>query len=309
MKIKYLTILLILIVHANLLFAQQEIEILSDGLSLSGTILSPTNKANTVVLLISGSGNTNRDGNVLNAGYTNNSMKIIAETLNDNGIASLRYDKRGVGKSINDTFNEAHLNFNQYVSDAIACITYLQKEFDHVIIAGHSLGALVGILAAQTTKVDKIICLAGISDSGYNTIKRQLSSQPKFAKDAAFPILDNIKNGNKVDSVPPFLAALFRPEIQGYLKSFISYNPQEEIKKLNIPILIIQGSTDIQITTEEAKKMGEANRRAKLILIDEMNHVLKRVSADINKNLATYSNPNLPLHEDLMPHIIDFITK
>ncbi|MBQ4820297.1 alpha/beta hydrolase [Aquimarina sp. MMG016] len=309
MKKPILTLLLFSFLSLTILYAQNEIEIKTDNLILHGTLINPNNNAKTIVLFISGSGNTDRNGNSYagNQEYVNNSLKMLAEALSDNGIASLRYDKRGVGKSRNESFTERDLRFGHFVNDAISCINYLQKEFDQILIAGHSQGALVGILAAQKAKIHKFISLAGLSDSGYNTIKRQLSNQPEFVTGAAFPILDSIKNGKKVDSIPQFLNTIFRPQIQDYLISFINQNPQKELNKLDIPILVVQGTTDLQITVDEAKKMADANKKSKLLIIEKMNHILKKAEADPNKNLLTYNNPELPLHENLLKPILEFI--
>ncbi len=301
-------LLLAILLNFSFAYTQEEIQINSGELKLSGTLLTPKTKSKKVVLLISGSGNTDRDGNSLgfNIKYTNNSLKMLAEALAQQGIASLRYDKRGVGKSTNIATPEETLRFDHFVQDAIRCIEYLEKDYDQIVIAGHSQGALVGMLAAQQTKVYKFISLAGLSSSGYSTLKRQLGNQPKFVTEAAFPILDSLQNQKKVDSVPAFLQTIFRPQIQGYLISFLKYDPQKEIKKLDIPILVIQGTNDLQITVEEAKTMVSANKNAILLTIEEMNHVLKKSEADLNKNLATYSDPNLPLHKELVNTILKF---
>lgn len=291
--------------------AQEEIAILSTDIELRGTLIKPTENTNTVVLIISGSGNTDRDGNTLGINYTNNSLKMVAEALAENNIASLRYDKRGVGKSISDSLNIEKLTFEDYVNDAANWITYLKKDFDTVIVMGHSLGALIGTLATQKSGAHKLITLAGIASSGYETLKRQLSTnQPEFVTKAALPILEKLNNNERVDSVPMFLNTLFSPKLQGYLISWLSYDPKVEIKKLDIPVMVIQGTTDIQITVEEAQEMAKANTSSELVIIKNMNHVLKEIDTiEMSKNIATYSNPDLPLHNELMKSIITFIKK
>ncbi|RZT00306.1 alpha/beta hydrolase [Aquimarina brevivitae] len=307
--IKILTFLLLL-PFTSAILAQEEVTINSNNINLSGTLLNPKN-TKTVVLLISGSGNTDRNGNSL-VGTTlleNNSLKMVAEALFEKNIASLRYDKRGIGKSNTTSIKEETLTFDMFVNDAIAWVHFLSERYSKIIIAGHSQGGLVAILAAQKTNVTKIITLAGLGDSAYNTLKTQLQNQPKFVTDTALPILDKIKAGQKVDSIPPYLMSVFRPQIQNYLQSFLSYDPKSEIEKLSIPALIVQGTTDIQISVENAKTLAEGNEKAELLIIEGMNHVLKDAESDRTKNLKTYSNPDLPLHPSLMPPIIAFIEK
>ena len=86
------------------------------------------------------------------------------------------------------------------------------------------------------------------------------------------------------------------------------YNPSEEIKKLNIPILIVNGTTDLQVDEDQAKKLKEAYPEAELMIIDNMNHVLKDVTEDdITSNMATYNNPDLQLSDGLMEVMIGFV--
>jgi pimeloyl-ACP methyl ester carboxylesterase len=310
MQIQSKILLILLLLGFNsFAYSQEEVSIVSNDLQLSGTLIDPNSEAETVVLIISGSGKTDRDGNTFELGYINNCLKMIAEDLSSRGIASLRYDKRGVGKSINDSLNTEFLRFNQYIDDATIWINYLKSKYRHVIVLGHSQGSLIGIIAAQQGNPHKFISLAGIGESGYNTLKRQLSNQPKYVSDAAIPILDSLNNHIKVDSVPQFLYSLFNPKLQGYLMSWLNYSPEIEIKKLDIPILIIQGTTDIQITVDDAKTLANSNKNSDLVIINNMNHVLKYFEGDISQNISTYSNPNLPLHQELADTIVNFIRK
>lgn len=289
--------------------SQEEVTLLSGDVELSGTLINPNGNAKTVALIIAGSGPTDRDGNTMAVGYKNNSLKMVAVALAENGIASLRYDKRGIGKSANDSIKASEIRFSHFVEDAENWVNYLREQFDTVVVIGHSLGGLIGMMAAQKSNVSKFISLNGMGDSGYNTIKRQLGGQPAFVTDMALPILDSLNNGVKVDSVPPFLNSLFAPVLQDYLISWLQISPSEEIGKLDIPVLVVQGNTDIQVTLEDGEAISNSAANAEMVIVDQMNHVLKEVSEDKLKNLATYSNPDLPLHKDLMEPIINFIKK
>jgi pimeloyl-ACP methyl ester carboxylesterase len=118
-----------------------------------GTLLLPSAPGPVpVVLLIAGSGPTDRDGNSpLLPGGGPASLRLLAEALADHGIASLRYDKRGIGASKMTPEHLKTLRFDSYVDDAEAWAKRLQGDsrFSRVVIAGHSEGALIGTLAAQ----------------------------------------------------------------------------------------------------------------------------------------------------------------
>ncbi len=260
-----------------------------------------------VALIISGSGPTDRDGK--NPMMKNNSLKILATELSKNGIATLRYDKRGVADSKAAAKSEKDLRFDDYVSDAKEWIYLLKKDnrFSEVIIVGHSEGSLIGMLAGMS--INKFISIAGFGQSADKVLKEQLSSQPKVVQDLSFPIIDSLKHGNTIETVPPMLNSLFRPSVQPYMISWFKYDPQDEIKKLSIPILILQGTNDIQVGVGNARRLSNANPNAELFLITGMNHILRITDGDRQANLTTYSNSNLPIAEELVKAITDFIRR
>lgn len=239
-----------------------------------------------VALIISGPGPTDRDGN--NPMMKNNSLKILATELSKNGIATLRYDKRGVADSKAAAKSEKDLRFDDYVSDAKEWIYLLKKDnrFSEVIIVGHSEGSLIGMLAGMS--INKFISIAGFGQSVDKVLKEQLS----LVQDLSFPIIDSLKHGNTIETVPPMLNSLFRPSVQPYMISWFKYDPQDEIKKLSIPILILQGTNDIQVGVENARRLSNANPNAELFLITGMNHILRITDGNRQANLATYSNSN-----------------
>ena len=258
-----------------------------------------------VALIIAGSGPTDRDGN--NPVMKNNSLKMLAAELTKNGIATLRYDKRGIAESKASVKSEADLRFDDYVNDAKGWIQLLKadKRFSKVIVIGHSEGSLLGMIAA--VNADKFISIAGAGQSADKILKEQLSSQAKEVQDLCFPIIDSLKNGKTVDNINPMLFSLFRPSVQPYMISWFKYDPQIEIKKLSIPTLIIQGTNDIQVSVEDARRLSKANPGAKLVMIDKMNHIFKLVDGDRQKNITTYNDSSLPIADELSKSIIGFI--
>ena len=276
---------------------------------LFGTLTTPDlTKKYPVALLIAGSGPTDRNGN--NSMMKNNSLKMLAEVLAKNGIASLRYDKRGIGESKASAISEQSLVFENYTEDAKSWINLLKqdKRFSAVIVIGHSEGSLIGMIAGA--KANKFISIAGPGESADKLIKAQIASKSnKQLEDLTFPIIDSLKSGHNVKKVDPMLNSLFRPSIQPYLISWFKYNPQSEIKKLNVPILIVQGSNDLQVTVKDAETLSQANKNAELLIVDKMNHVMKIVEGDKQANLDSYNNESLPLSEIMTKKIISFIKK
>lgn len=274
-----------------------------------GTLTTPNlSQKYPVALLISGSGPTDRNGN--NVIMKNNSLKMLAETLAKNGIASLRFDKRGIAASKASAKSEENLRFENYIDDVKSWVDLLKKDnhFSKIIIIGHSEGSLIGMIASG--KADKFISIAGAGDSADKLIKTQIASKSnKQVEDLTFPIIDSLKNGNTVKKVDPILNSLFRASIQPYLISWFKYNPQTEIKKLNIPVLIVQGNNDLQVTVKDAESLAQSNKKAELLIVDKMNHIMKIVDGDTQANMASYNNETLPISEVMTNKIVSFIQK
>lgn len=278
--------------------------------TLEGELLIPQNiRRPPVVLIIAGSGPTDRDGN--NPSMKNNSLKFLAEGLADKGIASLRYDKRGVGGSSGAIGKESELRFENFVSDAEGWIGLLRKDkrFKGIYVAGHSEGSLIGILAVQNEKVRGLISIAGAGRSIDLVLKEQLGSQPDTLKKMAYPILDSLKVGKTVQKIPAPLYALFRPSVQPYLISWLRYDPGKEIARLKIPVLILQGTSDIQIGTEDARILAKNSYHPRLVIVEGMNHILKTSGPNRLENMMTYSNPDLPVKKELIDSIYEFICR
>jgi len=288
--------------------AQEEITLSTMTGSIYGTLQVPdVHSPVPVVLIIAGSGPTDRNGN--NTQMQNNSLKMLADSLMSHGIASLRYDKRGIAASKEAGPAEGDLLFDTYVDDAAAWIRKLRKDprFSAVIVAGHSEGSLIGMIAAGSEKVKGMISIAGAGKSADQILKDQLAGQPVAFKDASYRAIDSLKAGKLVSSVSPDLYMLFRPSIQPYMISWFRYDPQQIIAGLTMPVLIVQGVNDIQIGKEDAELLAKANPSAQLVLIQGMNHILKDSGPMRQENLATYSNPTLPLNAELVKNIIRFI--
>lgn len=279
----------------------------STGL-IHGTLTIPSGKSKkALVLIIAGSGPTDRDGN--NPRMKNNSLKQLSKFLADMGVASLRFDKRGIAASKAALIKEADIRFEHYIEDAKGWIDFLRTDerFSEVIVLGHSEGSLIGMIAAQKRNADAFISVAGVGRSADLVIIDQLEAQAPAMKEMALPIINSLKKGEMVENVNPMFSALFRPSVQPYMISWFKYDPCVEIIKLKVPVLILQGTTDIQVSVNDASLLHEAAPKASLKIIDGMNHVLKIAPENRSLNIQTYNQPKLPLHSQLCQEIGSFI--
>lgn len=309
MKIRYVLITIVFLA-ASALWSQteEELEISTETGTLKGTLLVPEVEGKTpVVLIIAGSGPTDRNGN--NAMMTNNSLQLIAAGLSKHDIASFRFDKRGIAASASAMTKEEDLRFETYIDDVELWAKQLKNDsrFSDLIILGHSEGSLIGMVAIQRTRADKFISLAGVGRPAADILREQLSAQPPAVTAMTDPIITTLEQGQTVDSVNPMLNSLFRPSVQPYLISWFKYNPAKEIAKLDCPVLVLQGTTDIQVKVKDAEMLISANPEAEKVILEGMNHVLKEAPMDRMENFKTYNDPSLPLMEGLMEAIVGFI--
>lgn len=277
---------------------------------LDGTLLVPEAKRGMpVVLLVAGSGPTDMNGN--QPGLHHNALLQLSGALAQYGIASLRYDKRGVRQSMSAAPREEDLRFEQYAADVRDWVKWLarDKRFGKVTVIGHSEGSLLGMLAARQAKVANFVSIAGPGRSADQLLQMQLATQPAEIQSMALPVIEKLKQGKTVDPVNPALQSLFRPSVQPYLISWFKYDPAKEIAKLKMPILVVQGTADIQVDAEDAWLLGAANQRATVISIDGMNHIFKKSVPDRAQNWNTYTQPELPIMPELAAVLARFISQ
>jgi len=275
---------------------------------LNGTLYAPIkqNNATKLVILIAGSGPTNRDGNQI--GLTNNSLKLLAESLVNNGIAVYSYDKRIFAQMASGKLDETSLTFDNFIDDSKAVILYFknQKKYQSITVAGHSEGALIGMVAANGN-ADAYISIAGAGRPIDEVLLEQIEKQAPFLKEEVEKSLATLKSGNTFELKNQMLASLFRASVQPYMISWIKYHPQNEIKKLQIPSLLINGEKDIQVSVQDAQLLQQAQPNAQLHIIPNMNHIFKVIQGDDIENKASYTNPELPICVELTSIITTFI--
>lgn len=286
---------------ANAAQNESEATVAVPGGVLHGSLVVPAGKGPfPVALIIAGSGATDR--NLNGPGLHTDGYKLLAQALGDAGIASLRYDKRMIGASRFANYGESDARFDTLVGDAVAWLRQLKADprFSRVSVIGHSEGSLIGMLAAQqVTGLDAYVSLAGSGYSGGDILLRQIHARSENAPIYADSdrIIHALQSGKPADvpASPPVLTALFRPSLQPYLISWFHYEPVAEIAKVKNRTLIVQGSHDVQISLDDAQRLHAALPASKLAIIEGMNHVLRDAPADFAGNIATYTQPDLPL--------------
>ena len=290
-------------------WTERDVTVERDG-QLHGTLTLPDgDHPMPGVLIVAGSGPVDRDGNIPD--LPNDSLKLLAHGLAGHGIASIRADKRAIGASVWPGLHEADLRFGDYVRDTVAWAGVLHAEprVSRVALIGHSEGALVVTLAAGRAKADRIVLLAGAGTPAGPLMERQFSEGglPPDLKGALHRILLELASGHAVDDVPPLLGQMFRPSVQPYLMSWLPLDPAVALSRVTVPVMVVQGTTDIQIGVPDARILAAARPGTQLELIEGMNHILRVAPRDRAANVATYRNPALPLHPGLVGRIAGFV--
>ena len=294
-------------------FASEAIEAPGPAGPLKGTLAGPAK--GPVVLILPGSGPTDRDGNnplgVKAAPY-----KLLAEGLAARGIASVRIDKRGMFGSAAATPSADDVTIDDYVHDTESWIAAIRARTGAscVWLLGHSEGGLIALAAAARTH-DGLCGVILVSTPGRplgEVFKTQLRANPANAPllDAADHAIDTLAKGGRVDvaTLPPPLASLFRPSVQKFEASMFGLDPAALIHSIDRPILILQGDRDIQVGVGDAERLEAARPAATLVLLHDTNHVLKSVTVDDRgANLATYADPSLPLAPGVVEAIAHFV--
>ena len=302
-------LILTLCLVSTLSFCQEKTyteEDLSISKWIDGTLLSPNNTENpSLAIIIAGSGPTKRNGN--QNFLQNNSLKKLAEELTNNGVATFRYDKRIV-KQIRKGNVDKNMMFDDFVNDASDVIDFFKAKetYSKIHVIGHSQGSLVGMLSAKD-KADGFISLAGAGQNiGDVLVEQATRMDPKLGEETQ-PAVEQLKQGKTVTDYPSALASVFSADIQPFMINWMKYSPTEIIKELEIPILLINGTKDLQVSESEAKLLKEANKKSTLIIIENMNHVLFEIKGGDLENSKSYNESFRPISPKLISSIIDFI--
>jgi pimeloyl-ACP methyl ester carboxylesterase len=287
-----------------------DITLPSEPAPLHGTLLKPDGEARAVAVIIAGSGPTDRNGDSA-MGVRGAVYRQLAEGLAERGIASVRYDKRGIAASAAAATSEADMRFDHYIADAEAWAAEAASQTGAPCawLIGHSEGALIALAVADKldSKVCGLVLLSGAGRPAGAPLREQFETLPEPLQTQASKILAELEQGRTVEEVPAPLAVLFRPSVQPYMMSWLPLDPAHLIATYEGPVMIGQGTTDIQITMTDADTLKAAKPDAELVTFEGVNHVLKASPQDRAANIATYGDADLPIAEGVAEAVADFI--
>jgi len=293
--------------------AEQPYVVRSAGLGLGGTITMPRNATGPVpvAIIIAGSGPTDRNGNSLIGGIRPNAYAQLAWRLAERGIATLRYDKRGM-PGTQGSFDITNMTLEDFAADARAAAESLSEDrrFSRVVFIGHSEGASLALIAArQGAPVAGVVHVSGLGRGLGEVLREQLSRQFDNATMVRYDTaMKHYLLGEQPADVPPALAMLFVPVNRTFLRSMAAFDPPAAIRAVRQPVLIVQGATDLQATVADAERLHALRPDAKLVVIPEMNHVLKHdTSQTMAGQMGTYKDPTVPIVMDVVTVIADWI--
>ena len=303
-----LSFLIFYLFGASVVFSQiqsKEITLHNKEIELLGT-LSYYKENTPLIIWVHGSGPVDRNGNQPAQNVKANYIKQFRDAINTKDIAFFSFDKRTANKNNHPFLKDTKVP--DFALDAQTIISHFKntKQFSEIILIGHSQGSLVAMLAAKN--IDKYISLAGAGETIDKTMIQQISKNNPTLGEAAKQQFDTLRRKGKIEVINPFLINVFAKPMQSFWYSWMLLNPAEEIKKLNIPILIINGDKDLQVQIKDAETLHAANSKSKLVIIKNMNHVLKDIQKE-EDNLSSYYSSAFPISEKLIETIDSFIKK
>jgi len=282
--------------------------------ALKGTMLAPEKAKGPAVLIIPGSGPTDRDGNNP-LGIKGAPYRLLAEGLAAKGIASVRIDKRGMFGSRRAIADPNAVTIADYAADVHNWIKVVRNETGAscVWVAGHSEGGLVALASSRSPDdICGLILLAApgrpVAEVLREQVKANLGNTPLLGQ--ALSGIGSLEKGRHVDArgMHPALLELFRPEIQDFLISMMAADPARLAADFHKPVLIMQGRRDIQVSVSDAEHLKQAAPHAKLVLLPDASHILKTVSSTSQAaTMVAYAKPNLPLAPGVVDEIAEFI--
>jgi pimeloyl-ACP methyl ester carboxylesterase len=277
-------------------------------------MLAPKNSG-AAVLIIPGSGPTDRDGNN-RLGVSGSPYKRIAEGLASKGVTTVRIDKRGMFGSSGAVADPNAVTIADYAGDVHSWVKLIRQKTGApcVWVAGHSEGGLVALVSSQKPGgLCGLILLASPGRPAGEVLRDQLRlavGNGLMLRQASSAIAA-LEAGRRPDmrSLHPELQELFAPPVHGLLISMFSYDPARLIADFHKPVLIVQGERDLQVSVADAQRLKQAAPAAKLVLLPNANHMFKLVkSADMAANKAAYTKPGIPLSPDVANEIADFVS-
>jgi len=299
--ITYITFVVFGVLASKAQVKSEEIMINNQVIQLPGT-LTYTLEKQPLLIWVHGSGGVNRYGN--QPQY----IKQFREAINKENMAFFSYDKRTANPNNVRFIQEDGIYFSDFVSDIKEVIHHFKndKRFSKIILIGHSQGSLIAMLALDN--IDKYISLAGAGETIDKTLVRQITKQSHEFGKLTEQYINELMTTGEIKEVNPNLMSLFAKQNQPFIKSWITVNPIEEIKKVAIPTLIINGDKDFQVLINDAENLHKAKPDAELVIIKNMNHVLKHIEKD-EDNMKSYMSSDFKISEELITTIVEFVKK
>lgn len=287
---------------------QTPVQIGQGDAALHGSLLKPIGPAApAAVLMIGGSGLGDRDGDGFEDRERAQTMKLLALALVDRGVVSLRYDKRGAGESA--PAGEA-TSIDQLVDDAVRWVRFLARQpgVGCVVVLGHSEGAGIAALVAHKVKLCGLVSVSGSSRNVGDLIESQGAATGRSPEVAAqiHAAIQAMKAGRPIPEVPKGYDRLFAGKAGAYMRSGINIDPTAELAEVSVPVLVVQGDNDLQVSVDDANRLAAA-AHVQPVIVPGMNHVLKLAPKDIRGNFMTYTDPTLPLAPGVAEAIGDFV--
>ena len=298
-------------------YKEESVSFTNAGYTFNGTLTLPENytKQTPVVLMVTGSGQQNRDEEL----FEHKPFAVIADALARQGIASLRYDDRGWGDASVKFMNFTTDDFRQ---DAAAALPLLRKRFNKVGILGHSEGGTIAMMLAAEGKVDFIVSLAGMAISGKETLvmqNRQAMSSiglPKEMVDtycnSISKALDEIASGKKaseitIDGVPDNLKPILKKSLEQanspYIRHFITVDASKQLSKIKCPVLALNGTKDTQVdcaANTTLLEKGLINSKHTIKKIEGVNHLFQHCTTG---NVVEYQQ----IEETIASEVLEII--
>ncbi|MDR2996063.1 alpha/beta hydrolase [Bacillus cereus] len=278
-------------------FDEYEVAIKSE-ITLRGTITKPKADGKyAAVVIIAGSGEVDRDGTIVPMNMKGNMYKDLAHLITNLGGITLRFDKRGVGKSDGE-FQKAGMW--DLVSDIEAVITYLKEQpfvdSEKIILAGHSEGCMLATIVNARTPVNGLILLTGAAESLEEATKRQREiiykelKEQKGIKGKLMRLFNIEKRGEKqaqkatekmINSKKDIVKIGFKPMNAKWFREHFQHDIYKDLQQVTCPVLAIAGDKDFQANPEKAKRIGDyVKGDSEVHVIKNMDHTLKYFEGD-----------------------------
>ncbi|MBQ0736010.1 alpha/beta hydrolase [Aquimarina celericrescens] len=275
---------------------------------IEGSLVTPySDQEVSLLIFVMDAGAINRDGN--DRMSKNDTFKKLSYELAKKGIASYSYDKRlfkmdGLG------IREHEISIDHFIEDAKSVISYFKKNknYTKIIILGHGQGSLIGMLAAKNN-ADGFISIAGNGKSIDQVIVEQISKQAPGLDKSASIAFKQLRENGRATGYEPALESIFRYDLQPFMKSWVKYDPSQEISKLEMPILILHGDKDIQVEVAQAEKLKESAPQAELMIINNMNHILREIKGGRLENQKSYNESWRKIMPEVLSSIANFVNQ